>query len=80
MVLASSDTADLEKLAQLADKIMEVAAPVQISAVSRSSDPDISLLKKEIAELKRMIVSQSRYSRNRSSISYSSCLNSTRNC
>ena len=57
MVLASSDTTDLEKLAQLADKIVEVATPVQISTVSHSPDSEISLLRNEIAELKRMIVS-----------------------
>lgn len=56
MVLASSDTTDLDKLAQFADKIVEVATPVQVSAVSRSPDTEISQLRSEIAELKQIVV------------------------
>ena len=55
MVLALSDTTDLEKLAQLADKIVEVATP-SISAATRSSS-EINHLPAEIAELKRIVES-----------------------
>ena len=48
MVLASSDTTDLEKLAQLADKIVEVATP---------STSEIDHLRAEIAEIKRIVES-----------------------
>ena len=34
MILASNDTKDIEEMAQLADKIMEVATPVPPSLVS----------------------------------------------
>ena len=55
MVLASSDTTDLEKLAQLADKIVEVATP-SISAATRSTS-EIDHLRAEIADLKRIVES-----------------------
>lgn len=69
MVLASTDTTDLEKLAQLADKIVEVAAPrvntttsqssnTEINTtttVSQSSNPEIQQLRAEISELKQLI-------------------------
>ena len=58
MVLASqSDITDITKLAQLADKIVEVAAP-QINstrAITTSTTPEIQQLRSEIADLKRIV-------------------------
>ena len=60
MVLASTDTTDLDKLAQLADKIVEVAAP-QINATTTTSNPsEIQQLRSEISELKRIVQSLNR--------------------
>ena len=55
MVLASTpDTGNLDDLAQLADKIMEVATPPPaVTAVSTTSEPDY--LRKEVAELKSLL-------------------------
>ena len=55
MVLASiPDTGNLDNLAQLADKIMEVTTPSPaIAAVSTTSE--LEHLRKEVAELKLML-------------------------
>ena len=55
MVLASTpDTGNLDNLAQLADKIMEVATPSPtIAAVSTTSE--LEHLRKEVAEMKSML-------------------------
>ena len=57
MVLASSDSPDLDKLAQLADKIVEVAAPQINSTTTTSSSSEIQRLRSEILELKKFIQS-----------------------
>ena len=56
MVLASSDTTELEKLAQLADKIVEVATP-PISAVTSNSSTEYEQLRTEMADLRRLVES-----------------------
>ena len=55
MVLVSTpDTGNLEDVAQLADKIMEVAIPSRsISAISTT--PELEYLCNEVAELKSML-------------------------
>ena len=61
MVLASTDITDLDKLAQLADKIIEVAAP-QINATTTTSSPsEIQQLHSEISEMKRMVQFSTRH-------------------
>ena len=57
MVLASSDTTDLEKLAQLADKIVEVAIPQVSSTTHSTGNPEIGTLCSEILELKQIVAS-----------------------
>jgi hypothetical protein len=54
MVLASSDTADINNLAQLADKVMEVAGTQHISNISHPAATEVKQLRSEIADLKRM--------------------------
>ena len=57
MILTSMDTSDLDKLAQLADKVVEVAAP-QINVTTTTSNPSkIQQLRLEISELKRIVQS-----------------------
>ena len=80
MVLASADTAtELSKLAEMADKIMEVAQPASIAAVtdSRPKSPsqqrpphfesDIQQLRDEVAHLTKLVTSLSTQSRRRRS-------------
>ena len=56
MVLASSDTADLEKLAQLADKIVEVAIPpIQSVATTYPPTTEFDQLRQEISDLKHIV-------------------------
>ena len=57
MVLASSETTDLVKIAQLADKIVEAATPQVSSATlpNHPANPDLNHLRAEIAELKQML-------------------------
>ena len=59
MVLASTnDSVLLDELAQLADKIVEVAAPHTVSVVhgqSTSYDDELDKLKSEVAELRKLI-------------------------
>ena len=57
MVLASSETTDLVKIAQLADKVVEVATPQVSSATlpNHPANPDLNHLRAEIAELKQML-------------------------
>ena len=53
MVLASSpDTGNIEELAQLADKVMEVAVP---SVASVSTNTELERLREEVAGLKSML-------------------------
>ena len=55
MVLASTpNTGNLEDVAQLADKIMEVAIPSP-SIFTISTTPELEYLRKEVAELKSML-------------------------
>ena len=54
MVLASTDTKDLQDLAHLADKVMEVAAPCVSSVRTGNSSSDIIQLRSEIADLRKM--------------------------
>ncbi len=55
MVLASSDTTDLQKLAQLADKIVEVTVPTVSAVTARPHTSELEQLRGEITELKRMM-------------------------
>ena len=59
MVLASSETTDLVKIAQLADKVVEVTTPQVSSATlpNHPANPDLDHLRAEIAELKQMLSS-----------------------
>ena len=57
MVLASSDTMDLEKVAQLADKVVEVAIPQVSSTTHSTGNPEIATLRSEILELKQIVAS-----------------------
>ena len=54
MVLTSTETNDLQDLAQLADKVMEVAAPTVSSVRTTNSAPEIVQLRPEIADLRKM--------------------------
>lgn len=56
MVLASTDTGrSLDDLAQLADKIMEVAAPPIASVTTTPSSSEVAQLRSEIGELRRLV-------------------------
>ena len=58
MVLASSDTTDLDKLAQLADKIVEVATPqVNSAVVAPCTSAEVQQLRTELSDLKRIVQS-----------------------
>ena len=59
IVLASSETTDLVQIAQLADKVVEVATPQVSSATlpNHPANPDLNHLRAEIAELKQMLSS-----------------------
>ena len=61
MVLASTnDSVPLDKLVQLADKIVEVAAPLIVSAIhgqSASYDDELDKLRSKVAGLKKLIKS-----------------------
>lgn len=60
VVLASSNIAELDKLAELADKIVEVVGP-HVSAVNAPDDGgDIAALRKELAEMKSLLRGRSR--------------------
>ena len=68
MVLASTEAKDLEALAQLADKIVEVATPT-VHAVETTTDShsqELQQLRADLSDLKRMVESIHRSSRNRS--------------
>ena len=54
IVLASTGTKDLQALAQLADKVMEVAAPTVSAIRAGNSSPDIVQLRSEVADLRKM--------------------------
>ena len=55
MVLASTpDTGNLEDLAQLADKVVEVAVP---SVANVNASTDLQQLRQEVADLKGMLQS-----------------------
>ena len=72
MVLASADSSmDLDKLADMADKVMEVAAPT-VAAVSGAhsdytDDSEIKHLREEVARLADLVSSLTTQSRRRSS-------------
>ena len=56
MVLASTDTGkNLVDLAQLADKIMEVAAPPIATVTTTSSLSEVAQLRSEVVELRRLV-------------------------
>ena len=58
MVLASADDAiDLQKLADMADKIMEVSTPSSVSAVSTSINDDVKYLRAEVERLTTLVAS-----------------------
>ena len=54
MVLASTDTTDLAKLADMADRIVEVAAPQTVSA-TYTAVPEVEQLKAEITRLTELV-------------------------
>ena len=61
MVLASADTTtELPKLAEMADKIMEVARPPTVAAIS-APDPDVQQLKAEVSRLADLVASLTQY-------------------
>lgn len=71
MVLTSCDTTNLEKLAELADKIVEVSTPQINSAINApssnsTSNSELQQLHSEIADLKRIVSSIQRSSHRRS--------------
>lgn len=59
MVLASTDSSmDLDKLADMADKVMEVATPtVATVSVPHSSDSEVKQLREEVARLADLVAS-----------------------
>ena len=58
MVLASADDAiDLQKLADMADKIMEVSTPSSVSAVSAPINDDVKHLRAEVERLATLVAS-----------------------
>ena len=64
MVLASADSAtELDKLADLADKVMEVATPT-IAATSDNSE--VKQLRQEVAHLTELVASLNTHARHRS--------------
>ena len=73
MVLASSDTTDLDKLAQLADKIVEVATPQVNATMTTSTSSEIQHLRSEISELKKIIQSINNMQQCHHSLSQPSC-------
>ena len=67
MVLASADPAtEVGKLAEMADKVMEVAAPT-IGQVETQQSPDIQQLRDEVAHLTTLVKSLTAQHRRRSS-------------
>ena len=62
MVHASADDAiDLHKLANMADKIMEVSAPASVSAVSTPLNDDVQHLRAEVERLATLVASLTQY-------------------
>ena len=58
MVLASADTSlDLSKLADMADKVMEVVTPTVASTSTQQTNSKVTLLCKEVARLADIITS-----------------------
>ena len=57
MVLASTDTSiDLNKLVDMADKVMEVATPVTSSVVTdTTTTPEVTQLREEVARLTKLV-------------------------
>ena len=67
MVLASTpDTTPLEKLAELADKIVEVATSVVTAVATTSLTAEVEQLRKEMTRLQRLMEDLSTRSRSRS--------------
>lgn len=58
VLVLTSDTTILEELAQLADKIVELAAP-SVSAVAASSFAEMEQLRSEVISLKKLVQSLS---------------------
>ena len=54
MVLASTDTTDLQQLAQLADKIMEVSTP---TVAPFTNSTEVQTLRAEISDLRKLVES-----------------------
>ena len=62
MVLASADdTTDLAKLADMADKVIEVAAPSVSAIAHTSSDTEVEKLRAEVTHLAELVTSLTRY-------------------
>ena len=58
MVLASADTSlDLSKLADMADKVMEVVTPTVASISTQQTNSEVTLLREEVAHLADLITS-----------------------
>ena len=58
MVLASADTSlDLSKLADMADKVMEVVTPTVASISTQQTNSKVTLLHEEVARLADLITS-----------------------
>lgn len=53
-ILATSDSLSLDKMAEIADKVMEVAVTSTVNAV-QSSSTDVTELRKEIQEMKQLL-------------------------
>ena len=67
MVLASTDkTLTLDKLAELADKVMEVATPTPTVAAIKAPPDQISYLREEVARLTELVQSLATSARHRS--------------
>ena len=68
MVLASADAStDLSKLADMADKVMEVATPTISAVADTRTDPEYKQLREEVARLADVVASLTTRSRHRSS-------------
>ena len=57
MVLASTSATELQEIAQVADKIMDVATPSSVSSFRSNTSADIEHLKTELTELRRLFES-----------------------
>ena len=64
MVLASNDTTtELQKLIDMADKIMDIPTPT-VSSIAHGGNPEVNELRQEVGRLAELVVSLAmRYSR-----------------